>query len=887
MLKNNELSAFRKIAIMASSSDLPLSNLNESTNLIVNDIIESADPAVSETVSVTPKHPDNAEYARRAVNEENYSITNLLSKELAVKSGQWTLAGSVLDSLMLVNIMSLADVGLLWKQSRAMFTLLRTGFRLRLSLNGQPMYQGKLILVYFPSNYRTSGFVLNRTTLSQLPHCMIDANQSTEAHLDIPYTLWYPNRPNNETRTGSAGSDTLLLGEVGLYIFNELYNGTSTFPLDWVLYMSFTSPEMHVTQQPATTTFASSTALAHGLLDFLLPSTNTPSTKNPPKKGSAAKLASPSHLEGLADIATSALEHIPEIAEFCLDQPAIYQMTNPVKVETMHNPSQTYGPNYSTRLATTQYGGHGFTPSSVGGDNSDMSIAAGLRFKTYLQTLMWVQEDAINRVLWSSFVSPALCLYYPAPAATKFNSYWELTSLAFYSEPFTFWRGAIDFTFELVKTDFHTGKLLIAFLPARTQYSAAQSFDVVSLMNNPHKIIDISGDSVTSFSCPYNHYKNYLLVHGAKSTSSETTKFAQLSDNYLDTCSGYIAVVVLNPLRSTTVAASNIQINMYISAGDGFEVAVPMGLQYRSYGNPNGTAGAAFALEEAPVAVATTLSNTSRYDGPSDPSLSLGNMAPRELSSHFNGEKYDSESDLTGRHSIVGSYFLDTSMAVNVVVIPVCPSHFEYDPASNPTDVTFTRTFQQYFTLNKLYWSGSNSFKIVLNNSKNYATLAYCYHYLTYRQANEFDYWLPGSDTAPFEDPTAIRIGPLNGAISPRPIDFAQPSTYAYSVTNLAQNPTFEVTVPFYNHNEACKTVRNRQVGNDTGSFIINTHDYNAGYLVVSMSKDSDSTVTEPLSITIYQASGHDYRTSVRLPCPRKYDNGLLFDSVDVGGGVF
>jgi ElaB/YqjD/DUF883 family membrane-anchored ribosome-binding protein len=124
-----------------------------------------------------------------------------------------------------------------------------------------------------------------------------------------------------------------------------------------------------------------------------------------------------------------------------------------------------------------------------------------------------------------------------------------------------FWRGSIIFTMKFVKTQMHSGRLQVTFVPLQTLTALpTASTSTLAL----RAIVDIREEEEVSFALPYLLVQDYIDNRTA--------------NPYM----GYLDVTILNELRAPETCSQSIDVQMFFRAGSDFEVAVPM---YYQYGN--------------------------------------------------------------------------------------------------------------------------------------------------------------------------------------------------------------------------------------------------------------------------------------------------------------
>lgn len=147
-------------------------------------------------------------------------------------------------------------------------------------------------------------------------------------------------------------------------------------------------------------------------------------------------------------------------------------------------------------------------PSMGGMDYDEMCVGAIASRKSFIGTFVWTDEDlSMSTVLWNSVVSPNLgvCLGRVTSLAdpTFDQNVFLDSALAFSSRPFTFWRGSINYTFEVVCSRFHRGKLLIRYEPNIQQYNSIIKNNEAPLNQQNSIILDIQNGQTVTVKCDW------------------------------------------------------------------------------------------------------------------------------------------------------------------------------------------------------------------------------------------------------------------------------------------------------------------------------------------------------------------------------------------------
>jgi hypothetical protein len=174
----------------------------------------------------------------------------------------------------------------------------------------------------------------------------------------------------------------------------------------------------------------------------------------------------------------------------------------------------------------------------------------------------WTTAQSTGTMLGPStgfWVTPADC----SRALTAGVATVDTTMLAYAQNVFFFWRGGIRFTIECLPSHFHQGQLFIAFNPTLDLLSLDQARNCTSAT------IDLGVTNRTSMDIPFVARADYLNTSAKPGKDSFT----------LDECVGRLFIFVQNPLVNNGTVANSIDVNVYISALDDFELKVPKGFR--------------------------------------------------------------------------------------------------------------------------------------------------------------------------------------------------------------------------------------------------------------------------------------------------------------------
>jgi hypothetical protein len=195
-----------------------------------------------------------------------------------------------------------------------------------------------------------------------------------------------------------------------------------------------------------------------------------------------------------------------------------------------------------------------------GGDQLDIKSIA--KRESYLTTFSWNIGTAPETLLFNMRVDPA---NFATSGTTAVGYHFPATAMAVL--PFRYWTGTMRYRFQVVCSAFHKGRLKIVYDP---NVLTGNEYNV-----NYIEIVDIADK--TDFTIEVGNGQPFtLLDHAYPGPASQTEIFSTTAYTNKGPGNGVIGVYVVNELTTPNSEANNdIEVNVYVSAGDDFEVFVP------------------------------------------------------------------------------------------------------------------------------------------------------------------------------------------------------------------------------------------------------------------------------------------------------------------------
>lgn len=203
-------------------------------------------------------------------------------------------------------------------------------------------------------------------------------------------------------------------------------------------------------------------------------------------------------------------------------------------------------------------------PTVVGlPSNDEMSFANIFKRESLLLIASWSQATGATTNLFNILVKPDARPMNLTGDPINFH-----TALSWGVQPFRYWRGTINYRIQIVASQMHRGRLAIVYNPTRNI-----SASLPDQATTYQQYIDLTECRDYTFSVRYTNPNPWQLLH-SPSTQVVTigTGFGAVEANYSN---GSISCYVLNELATPTSTAAPVDINIFISAGDDFMVAVP------------------------------------------------------------------------------------------------------------------------------------------------------------------------------------------------------------------------------------------------------------------------------------------------------------------------
>lgn len=514
---------------------------------------------VSEQLTKREASPPFSLY--RSIGENrDHSIYDYLSRPVKIDSGTWSTGepGTILKYWSFPDALfkSQGDSNVQNQNISKVrgFVGFKARVRVRVQINSQPFQAGALLLSYVPYAqymkshsrwlFNTDPGVMKTNLVSgtACPSVILNICNGTSFEFVTPYISPYL-YANLVTGEGTFGN-------IYLSILSTLSTGTGSSSINYVVLANFEDIELrYPTIAEPVTLFAQSGGEmqemeSKGVVSSGVRTVGTAVMNMLPTLGMSS-LVRP------VDYVTNTMSSILKI--FGYSKPAI---TAPV-TRVLQSPARYFlnsdGSYSGHKLALTSTNELQNFSGFAGTDIDEMSFANVCGRSTFLKEYEWKTGDAANDLIEARVVSPA------SPASTStvvLNSIAYAVDIPPYTRVasyFAQWRGDFVYTLRFVKTQFHSGRLRIAFAPYVyniTKDTLPANY-AEELGYTYTEDVDLAVTSEFSFRVPFVSTRPWLNVYGRIPTTLTDLKHVS---------PGTLYITVLNPLVAPSTVSSTIKI---------------------------------------------------------------------------------------------------------------------------------------------------------------------------------------------------------------------------------------------------------------------------------------------------------------------------------------
>nr|WPR17566.1 MAG: structural polyprotein [Pseudoscorpian dicistrovirus 2] len=456
---------------------------------------------------------------------------------------------------------------------------IRCSVKLRIQFNADRFMQGRYILAFEPFVQSTTGAQTfyqgyqkdnqmrnSKTTVTQLPHVQFDLNCDTEAILEIPFVSPYSHYGIN-TSTGELGSWFL-------YPYSPLVTGSSGSSVcQYTVWTSLHDVEL---AGPTLPQMCRADPLALGLpFDRQMARPKGMAIKRGSIEEQEQKSIQQGPISAVLSKVSRAADIVAEIplisniakpvswaADIFMRAAHVFGFSKPLALAAPMRMKSTTIPfwgncdqaDYSLPMSLLAANTVEAMPGFAGTDVDETSIDFIKTIPAYYQQFAWTTSQTTGTNLFRQVLAPSTFLntYNSATGGTG-TIYVAMTPMAYLTHFFANYRGSIRLIFKIVKTEFHSGRLVVSYAPSQTTGSTYSIQDSTYLHR---EVLDIREGCEFSYVLPYASIQPYR----------------RCNDPY-----GVMQIDVLNELTCPATVNSSVTILVEVSAAPDMEFSFPVG----------------------------------------------------------------------------------------------------------------------------------------------------------------------------------------------------------------------------------------------------------------------------------------------------------------------
>lgn len=417
----------------------------------------------------------------------------------------------------------------------------------RLQVNAQRFQQGRLLLHYIPMYdhqvvNRKDAAMSNLVFKTQQPRIDFDLSTDTEVVLEIPFV--YPFEYYN------LRGQYPTLGTFFVSVYSPLISPTGDTSCDVVCWGHFEDVEV------------------------VFPTVLSPQVGNGRKSVIAQELQASgpgpiSSLFGRVSKAATVLGEIPLLSSVAFPAAWVAGVASrAASAMGWSNPSQSAaagrmqntrtpymnnasGVDNSHKLALMADNEVEVLPGFGGTNLDELNLRHLVSIPSYIKTVTWNTTQATGTLLWSRALAPlSMSNDITAPMAVGNLAVKLPSPVAYFANFFTLYRGSMCFTIKVVKTEFHSGRLVFTWTPDNTVDPLFVNLDPVY-----KEVLDLRYSNEFSVCIPY--------------TSSSPWRYCSES-------TGQVGLYVLNSLRGPSTVSTSVELLIEVNGGPDFEFSCPV-----------------------------------------------------------------------------------------------------------------------------------------------------------------------------------------------------------------------------------------------------------------------------------------------------------------------
>lgn len=495
------------------------------------------------------------------------SIRSFLAKPYLAASYAWSATDTSNTAIMTYTTLNVGGITI-FAQKLAGYQLWRGTLVAKLVINAQPFQAGRLLMHVLPfvnasPSYYANSHNIDLCQKTQHPSVELDC-RDTSAEIELPWV-----GPTPWSRVDL--STTVDWGTIYVDVLSPLLTGTSgSTNVEVQLFLSIKDAEFAAPIVPQSGDATSVKRMSRRKQKL---STDTESEALSEGKpiSTALKLAArcaevASGIPLLSSIAAPAAWVLNASAglasSFGWSKPNLTNAPNFVVLRPFHNFGNSSGTSQAEPLAITADPMVSILPGFGGTDLDEMSWNYIKSIPAFVERFSFTTSNAVGDTVYTKAVGPNKLYnsYSNGLASPNTAVYRTFPPFSYVANVFAKFRGGIKIILKFVKTDYHSGRLLITWSPRYNGLAVTPS--VATSAYSMRTIVDLREVTEVEMTLPY------ML-------DSAWQQF--------DLDMGTLTIKVLNLLQAPATVGASVDTLVYYCAAEDFDVALPNSVAYQPY----------------------------------------------------------------------------------------------------------------------------------------------------------------------------------------------------------------------------------------------------------------------------------------------------------------
>lgn len=449
------------------------------------------------------------------------------------------------------------------------FELLRMNLHMKVLISGTPFHYGRALVSYNPlSGYDQvtverglgTAFDVDLISASQKPHIFLNPTLNTGGVLGMPYFY----KDNYISISDALENIADNLGEVTFRSFGNLKHTDGGNPVTINVYLWATDVVLTMPTSRDLPDLPSQSGTMNSGDEYGQGIISKPASAVAKAAGALKEIPLIAPYARATEIVATRVGQIARL--FGFSRPAVITDPQIMKPVPVGNISNVDAADAVYKLSLDSKNEVTIDPRVTGLEARDeMGVVDYVKRESYLTTFNWTSDAAPGDMLWNCRVAPDLfgTANYTTPTLRREL---HMTPMCHMAQLFKFWQGSVKFRFQVVKSAYHKGRMLIRYDPR------ALGADI-DYNTNYSRVIDIADAEDFEITIGWGQFQPWLECTEIDNNInySPTTRLNEL---FFRACNGVIELDVINELVSPS-ADSDISVNVYVSMCDDARFAMP------------------------------------------------------------------------------------------------------------------------------------------------------------------------------------------------------------------------------------------------------------------------------------------------------------------------